>query len=446
MELNTSNIYLEHIGNFIKVHNLQEITNANLPSLKYKTYDPDSIWSERIFGNLNSNRRKSTFGWVKLPVTCITPSAFNLVVSCCDEFYEMDKSRTKYFYEIDKKTKKGTLTEALPEDVNYSDGKTGLSCIIEILKTVDFDHVTPRYGSSEKLNWVRSHISDLLIDQWLVLPAGLRDINIYTNSNRIVIESDINTYYSELINNRDYTPGSDAEMDEVYYKTVQGTLNKIVTWTKNSNLKGKSGLFRSSILKKRIDFSARIILLSDPKIGMDEVIVPFHILFILYLPLCYHHIVYQRNVEAMEAIQEFMKVEYIDDTIFNMFSDFVKDNHSKLPPSLLNILIKVMEGFMPEQRVICKRDPVLGRWSYFSAVPIIGKGHVAYIPQTLLEPLSADSDGDQLMVAPIFSESAKKNAKETLSYASKSSWVDPMNIGKPITTLTPLSLRFCACA
>jgi len=51
-----------------------------------------------------------------------------------------------------------------------------------------------------------------------------------------------------------------------------------------SRLKGKEGRIRGNLMGKRVDYSARTVITSDPFIGLNEVGVPIKIAMILTFP------------------------------------------------------------------------------------------------------------------------------------------------------------------
>jgi len=65
-----------------------------------------------------------------------------------------------------------------------------------------------------------------------------------------------------------------------------------------SRLHGKNGRIRSNLLGKRVDFSARTVITSDPFIGLNEVGVPIKIAMILTFP----EIVTSFNIDKLTKI------------------------------------------------------------------------------------------------------------------------------------------------
>ena len=100
-----------------------------------------------------------------------------------------------------------------------------------------------------------------------------------------VISNDISTYNQDIQNLLQYHIATIYDNDSLTLpKTEFKTGNRPIK-SISDRIKGKQGRVRSNIMGKRVDFSARTVITSDPYINIDEVGVPKKIAMELTIPI-----------------------------------------------------------------------------------------------------------------------------------------------------------------
>ena len=400
-------LQLLNIERFINENKLLEVKSYRIP---FKSYDEDGLWSEVIFGPLGSKTRSERFGYIDLKNTFIHPIVFNMLETVSDETSRIIKEKGRYIVENKKYV----------EDVN---GESGIDFLIRTLpevKLTTFCHAHKR----ENADYIDSNLKYILINKFLVTPAANRDVNIFSGSGKLEVEEINNLYSKLLIFVQQLTEIS--EVDAIINKKIQLQLINIVSYIKKLKMTGKKGLFRGTMLKKSLDYTTRLVLTNDPDIDLGKIGLPWHTLVAIFEPfVVYHLFKKEQNLEVVMALQNYTKAEIFD---YNEFSKFVKDlivNPEIIPQNIKSGLISVLNQFLSDQVVMCKRDPVVQRKSWFSAVPVITEGRVAYVNSMDLGPLGGDSDGDTVAIFPVFTNEAKEEVRVKMNPTiNKSKWKD----------------------
>ena len=365
-------LQLLNIERFINENKLLEVKSYRIP---FKSYDEDGLWSEVIFGPLGSKTRSERFGYIDLKNTFIHPIVFNMLETVSDETSRIIKEKGRFIVENKKYV----------EDIN---GESGIDFLIRTLpevKLTTFCHSHKR----ENADYIDSNLKHILINKFLVTPAANRDVNIFSSSGKLEVE-EINNLYSKLLIFIQQLTGI-PEIDGIINKKIQLQLINLISHIKKIKMTGKKGLFRGTMLKKSLDYTTRLVLTNDPDIELGKIGLPWHTLVAIFEPfVVYHLFKKEQNLEIVMALQNYTKAETFD---YNEFSKFVKDliiNPDIIPQNIKSALISVLNQFLPDQVVMCKRDPVVQRKSWFSATPVITEGRVAYVNSMDLGPLGGD--------------------------------------------------------
>lgn len=365
-------LQLLNIERFINENKLLEVKSYRIP---FKSYDEDGLWSEVIFGPIGSKTRSERFGYIDLKNTFIHPIVFNMLETVSDETSRIIKEKGRFIVENKKYV----------EDIN---GESGIDFLIRTLpevKLTTFCHSHKR----ENADYIDSNLKHILINKFLVTPAANRDVNIFSSSGKLEVE-EINNLYSKLLIFIQQLTGI-PEIDGIINKKIQLQLINLISHIKKIKMTGKKGLFRGTMLKKSLDYTTRLVLTNDPDIELGKIGLPWHTLVAIFEPfVVYHLFKKEQNLEIVMALQNYTKAETFD---YNEFSKFVKDlivNPDIIPQNIKSALISVLNQFLPDQVVMCKRDPVVQRKSWFSATPVITEGRVAYVNSMDLGPLGGD--------------------------------------------------------
>ena len=151
-------------------------------------------------------------------------------------------------------------------------------------------------------------------------------------------------------------------------------------------LKGKQGRFRQNLLGKRVDYSGRSVIVTDPKLLLHQCGLPKTMALELFKPF------------VMKRLVELGKVENIKGAkrAIDRGATFVWD-----------ILEEVIDGRV----VLLNRAPTLHRLSIQAFEPVLVEGKAIHLHPLVCAPFNADFDGDQMSVHVPLSSQAQAEAR-----------------------------------
>lgn len=401
-------LQLLNIERFITENKLMEVKSFRIP---FKKYDEDGLWSEVIFGPVGSKSRAERFAYIDLKQRFIHPIVFDMITTVSDETSKIVREKGRYIVQDGKYI----------EDIN---GETGIAFLIKTFEEVKFSSFC-HIHKKDIADYLDNTKKFILIDKFLVSPAANRDIDIYNYKGGKLEKETINELYTKLIIYIQQIT-SVEELDNITIRKIQVQLNDVVDYFKKKKMTGKKGLFRGTMLKKSMDYSTRLVLTNDSNIPLGYIGLPWHALIAVLEPFMIHQLFKkEQNFEVLLAVQNYTRQERLD---YNGFSNFVKDlirNPDIIPNNLKIGLTGVLNQFLPDVVVMCKRDPVVQRKSWFSATPMVTEGRVAFVNSMDLGPLGGDSDGDTVAILPVFTDEAKEEVRQRMNpTVNKSKWKD----------------------
>lgn len=328
-------LQLLDINKFIEKNKCGEVTNSKVTP---KGFEIGSLWDERIFGNVGSRDRKNKFGYIQLKTKLIHPVVYNTLKVCSETTSKI----------IDKKASYIVSNKQYIEDDH---GETGISFLIRTLPEIDLQLMSKKekIGNS---SFLEANKFNILIDKFVVIPASYRDIDI-SKKDSMQMMSEINNLYKDILYINSQLSG-DEFLDMILIEKLQNSLNKLVTWLQ-AQLKGKKGVLRGSMLKKRMDYSTRLVCTTDQDIPLGYIGLPWHTVLAIYEPLFTFHC-YKKDPAILEDIKGFLQKESLD---FNDFIKFVQDFtiHPQIVPADLQAKLElVAQEVVKDQIVMFKRD------------------------------------------------------------------------------------------
>jgi DNA-directed RNA polymerase beta' subunit len=364
-------ITLLDINRFIIEHKLKEVSNVKISN---KGFDPQSIWSVEIFGSTTSKARKETFAYIDLKTKIINPNCYTMLKTCSEAISRL----------LDRKIKYKVVDKILKEDPA---GDNGLAFL-----TANFDNIDLiKNCKKTKLSaaqYLENNKSIVIIDKFLVIPAGYRDRDINTR-NGIEMSSDLNDCYRDIIYTCSKLSGI-SDIDSMIIDNVQLAVNRTLKWFQD-NMKGKKGILRGSMLKKRMDFSSRLIASTDQNIPIGHIGLPWHTVLALYEPL-FTNYAYNKDPAILEDIGKFIQKPSIDFSDFKKFLEDITALPQIVPDELRHKLEFIAGEIIKDGQVIVKRDPCLMRNNWCAMNPTITEGRVAKINALDIGPMDGDFD------------------------------------------------------
>ena len=165
-------------------------------------------------------------------------------------------------------------------------------------------------------------------------------------------------------------------------------------------LKGKQGRFRQNLLGKRVDYSARSVIVVGPKLGLSQCGLP--------------------KKMALELFKPFVMKELIArDHAYNVRSA------NKLIDQGITEVWDILEEVIQNKLVLLNRAPTLHRLGIQAFYPVLIEGKAIQIHPMVCKAFNADFDGDQMAVHLPLTEEAQKEAKEIM--------LSSVNLLKPAT-------------
>jgi len=342
------------------------------------------------------------------------------------------------------------ITEAKYHDLSLKYGQIvrvgiGAEAVTELLKTINLDEeIKNLHEQSINMPWgqkrkVLKRVR-LLMDMkkagieplWLVLsklpviPPDLRPM-VQLDGGRFAA-SDLNDLYRRVINRnnrlkklinqgapevicrnekRMLQEAVDALIDNSSRRTKPVTTGAGRPLRSLSDLlRGKQGRFRQNLLGKRVDYSARSVIVVGPNLELHEAGIPKSI--------------------ALELFKPFV----ISKLLSEGFVHNVK-NASKLvergTPEVWDILEQVIEN----AHVMLNRAPTLHRLGIQAFKPVLIEGKAIQVHPLVCAAFNADFDGDQMAIHLPLSKQARTEAAEIMK--SSHNILKPAS-GEPIVT------------
>ncbi|HEY9015839.1 MAG TPA: DNA-directed RNA polymerase subunit beta', partial [Gemmatimonadales bacterium] len=267
--------------------------------------------------------------------------------------------------------------------------------------------------------------------EWMVLecipviPPDLRPLVLLDSGN--FATSDLNDLYRRIINrNNRLKKLVDLNAPEVIIRNEKRMLQQSVDALFDNNrckrpvlgssnrplksltdmIKGKQGRFRENLLGKRVDYSARSVIVVGPELRLHQCGLPKKIALELYQPFIIRRLKELGHADTIKSAKKML--ERKDDVVWDILEEVTKTH-----PVLLN------------------RAPTLHRMGIQAFEPVLIEGNAIRIHPLVCKGFNADFDGDQMAVHLPLSIEAQVEA--TVLMMSTNNIFSPAN-GNPIIT------------
>ena len=316
------------------------------------------------------------------------------------------------------------ILDSLPQENQYLDdsdpnkfiAKMGAECLIELLQRIDLDalsfelrhkanHETSKQRKTEALKRLQVVESFREATQnrenkpeWMimkvvpVIPPELRPL-VPLDGGRFAT-SDLNDLYRRVIirNNR-LKRLMEIKAPEVILRNekrmLQESVDSLFDNTRKSSavktdsnrplkslsdsLKGKQGRFRQNLLGKRVDYSARSVIVVGPELKLYECGLPKDMAAELYKPFVIRKLIERGIVKTVKSAKKII---------------------DKKEPVVWDILENVLKG----HPVLLNRAPTLHRLGIQAFQPKLIEGKAIQLHPLVCTAFNADFDGDQMAV------------------------------------------------
>ena len=232
----------------------------------------------------------------------------------------------------------------------------------------------------------------MVLDVIPVIPPDLRPLVLLDSGN--FATSDLNDLYRRIINrNNRLKKLVDLNAPEVIIRNEKRMLQQSVDALFDNNrckrpvlgssnrplksltdmIKGKQGRFRENLLGKRVDYSARSVIVVGPSLRLHQCGLPKKIALELYQPFIIRRLKELGHADTIKSAKKML--ERKDDEVWDILEEVIR-NH----PVLLN------------------RAPTLHRMGIQAFEPILVEGNAIKLHPLVCKGFNADFDGDQMAV------------------------------------------------
>ncbi|QDV62846.1 DNA-directed RNA polymerase subunit beta' [Crateriforma conspicua] len=303
------------------------------------------------------------------------------------------------------------LSDQLRKELDETGSKQKKKDLINRLKIVESIR-----DSDNRPEW-------MVLDVIPVIPPDLRPLVLLDSGN--FATSDLNDLYRRIINrNNRLRKLVDLNAPEVIIRNEKRMLQQSVDALFDNNrckrpvlgssnrplksltdmIKGKQGRFRENLLGKRVDYSARSVIVVGPRLKLHQCGLPKKIALELYQPFIIRRLKELGHADTIKSAKKML--ERKDEEVWDILEQVIT-NH----PVLLN------------------RAPTLHRMGIQAFEPTLVEGNAIHLHPLVCKGFNADFDGDQMAVHLPLSIEAQVEA-HTLMMSTNNVFA-PSN-GKPI--------------
>ncbi|HBB72826.1 MAG TPA: DNA-directed RNA polymerase subunit beta' [Planctomycetaceae bacterium] len=272
------------------------------------------------------------------------------------------------------------LSKELREELATTNSKQKKKDLVNRLKIVEAIR-----DSENKPEW-------MVLDVIPVIPPDLRPLVMLDSGN--FATSDLNDLYRRIINrNNRLKKLVDLNAPEVIIRNEKRMLQQSVDALFDNNrckrpvlassnrplksltdmIKGKQGRFRENLLGKRVDYSARSVIVVGPTLRLHQCGLPKKIALELYQPFIIRRLKELGHADTIKSAKKML--ERKDAEVWDILEEVIR-NH----PVLLN------------------RAPTLHRMGIQAFEPVLVEGNAIKLHPLVCKGFNADFDGDQMAV------------------------------------------------
>jgi DNA-directed RNA polymerase subunit beta' len=232
----------------------------------------------------------------------------------------------------------------------------------------------------------------MVLDVIPVIPPDLRPLVLLDSGN--FATSDLNDLYRRIINrNNRLRKLVDLNAPEVIIRNEKRMLQQSVDSLFDNNrckrpvlgssnrplksltdmIKGKQGRFRENLLGKRVDYSARSVIVVGPSLRLHQCGLPKKIALELYQPFIIRKLKERGHADTIKSAKKML--ERKDEEVWD-----------------------ILEAVITNHPVMLNRAPTLHRMGIMAFEPVLVEGNAIHLHPLACKGFNADFDGDQMAV------------------------------------------------
>jgi len=383
------------------------------PSLKRGAFKPEpgSIFDEEIFCDPGYD-----MGLIELKEAVIHPLLLNRVISFLGLLAELRDNMRAII---------GYSAAYLPRDdgsiadggiITYSDLKDK-PINSRLLGGASFvEHLLSKLKDRDKQKLRDKNLH--LMEYWPlkaipVLPRNYRPVR--AGQGAVVMSSSLNELYNDVIlaNNRLSKALKAEKSGKVLFlarASLQRAVNRLMLGDRQQQenaekgiaglIKGKEGILRMHMLGKRMDASARSVIVPMPELLLDQIGIPLELAAGLL------------RSKLIDVLAEKRKGDKPDDA--RKRASAILDNLQE--PAYRELVKKhIFDEILADSFIVINRAPSLHKYNLLAFRPLCAEGKAIGLHPLVCGMFNADFDGDQMAVHLPLSVASKREAKKLLN-------------------------------
>ncbi len=308
----------------------------------------------------------------------------------------------------------------------------GADAVKKLLEEINFDDIIPALEGdiknegnplefrkmSRRLRFIRGMQNAGIRPEWMiisilpVIPPALRPM-VPLDGGRFAT-SDLNDLYRRVINRNNrlkhllelkapevITKNEKRMLQEAVDSLIDNSMKRNQSATAASTgqkralksladmLKGKQGRFRQNLLGKRVDYSARSVIVVGPELEIDQCGLPKRMALELFKPFVIGILIRKELAHNIKSASRLIEQETPD-------------------------VWTALEEAMKDKLVLLNRAPTLHRLGVQAFKPSLIEGKAIKIPAFPTMAFNADFDGDQMAVHLPLTDEAQREARELM--------------------------------
>jgi len=386
----------------------KEVTSTEIHISK-GTFHPDGLFSEVIFGPIETKDRQSTFGYIELNTKVIHPALISILKRLNRNILNAINREGRYSIDA-----AGMLTLDNEGEIH------GISSVIENMDKIKFRGGTEqRERLVKKMNeFIRNGL--FFISKYLVMPVTSRDIRV--ESEGVAAYDEINDYYLEILRlSLQLKMIPEGTIFDILSSNMQQKVQDLYSFI-SSKISKKEGLIRHDILGKRVDFSARAVVVgSGNELKSNEIGISIDTAVKLFEPFIVYQLLNSGSFDEKKLqtlLYEYNKNDLSASSIRALLDAINKGD--EIPEELGQEIKRAVLYAIKDKVVVAKRDPVLHSEGTLAFYPVLTEGKILKLNPLLCDGYNADFDGDQMAIfVPVTNEAIQEAKDKMMTTESK---------------------------
>ena len=206
------NVWLFDVNAFIKQTGILPVRSLSIYQPSSSIYAEDGLFSEKIFGELGSTNRMVTLAYITLNTPILQPIIYKNVVKLASLYEEIINGSAYAIFDTNEKN----FVRCVKHE-EHPDAGTGYTFFMSRFHEINFERNASRQRS-DRIDIIEKYRNVLFCNNFLVLPAGLRDLD----EQQMVLD-DINKLYQTLLS---YTFSIPFNANSTMYDGVRCAIQK----------------------------------------------------------------------------------------------------------------------------------------------------------------------------------------------------------------------------